>query len=306
MIIDFRYHIASLVAVFLALGVGILIGGAILGNTALQKELVQIEENLAKLRNDQRAMDVELAKREADLRVQNQFDAAILPTLVRNKLLGKRVALVRTNPNTDARLLKDLARLFQLAGSKVSSTTTILRNPAELEPDKLTALGNRLGLTEQETGTIPGEVLRLAIDRIVNGPMFDEPAAKAVLPSLTAAKVLETSGDYGGMVDILVLLGGSQVPDFDTSRDVDRILIEAVAGAKGLSVAAVEPSNVAVSYLPEYLEHPIIVVDNIDTVPGQTALVLALVRGRKGHFGIKGTHQLLPEVFWDRGDRATR
>ena len=297
MIIDFRYHVASLVAVFLALGVGILIGGAILGNTALQKELVQIEENLAKLRNDQRAMDVELAKREADLRVQNQFDAAILPTLVRNKLLGKRVALVRTNPNTDARLLKDLVRLFQLAGSKVSSTTTILRNPAELEPDKLTVLGNRLGLTEQEAGTIPREVLRLAIDRIVNGPMFDEPAAKAVLPSLTAAKVVEINGDYSGMVDILVLLGGSQVSDFDTSRDVDRILIEAVANAKGLSVAAVEPSNPAVSYLPEYLEHPLIVVDNIDTVPGQTALVLALVRGRKGHFGIKGTHQLLPEVF---------
>ena len=46
MIIDFRYHIASLVAVFLALGVGILIGGAILGNTTLQRELGQIEENL--------------------------------------------------------------------------------------------------------------------------------------------------------------------------------------------------------------------------------------------------------------------
>ena len=297
MIIDFRYHVASLVAVFLALGVGILIGGAILGNTALQKELVQIEENLAKLRNDQRAMDAELAKREADLRVQDQFDAAILPTLVRNKLLGKRVALVRTNPNTDARLMKDLVRLFQLAGSKVNSTTTILRSPVELEADRLTALAGRLGLAGQEAESIPREVLRLAIDRIVNGPMFDEPAAKAVLPSLTAAKVIETSGDYSGMVDILVLLGGSQVADYDTSQDVDRILIEAVSNAKGLSVAAAEPSNPAVSYLPEYLEHPIIVVDNVETVPGQTALVLALVRGRKGHFGIKGAHQLLPEVF---------
>ena len=104
---------------------------------------------------------------------------------------------------------------------------------------------------------------------------------------MAASRALETSGDYGGMVDAVILIGGSPDPTMDLSQSVDRSLIETATGVKGLLVAAVETSNVARSYLSEYLQHPIIVVDNIETVPGQAALVLALVRGKKGHYGVK-------------------
>ncbi|MCL6615010.1 MAG: copper transporter, partial [Firmicutes bacterium] len=103
--------------------------------------------------------------------------------------------------------------------------------------------------------------------------------------------------DYNGMVDILVLIGGSQDPAIDTSKRMDRIFLDTLAGAKGLLVAAVEPGEVALSYLSEYLKHPVVVVDNVDSAPGQIALVFALVRGKKGHYGVKGADQLLPEVF---------
>jgi len=297
MIVDFRYHVVSLAAVFLALGVGILIGGAILGNAALQKELGQIEQNLAKLRNDQRAFQDEIAKREAELKASNQFGAAVLPVLVRNKLLGKRVALVRTNPSTDPRLVKDLVRLFQIAGSKVTSTTAILRDPADIGLDRLVDLGGKVGLSAPDAAALSREILRLAIDRIANGPISEEPGSDVVLSSLSAARLIEIGGDYREMVDILVIVGGSRDPNIDLSQKVDRTLIDTLAGSKGLMVAAVEPSDVARSYLTEYVQHPLIIVDNIETTAGQAALILALVRGRKGHYGIRGAHQLLPEVF---------
>ena len=172
MIIDFRYHLASIIAVFLALGIGILIGGAVLGNAALQKELSQIEENLAKLRTDQRALETEIAKRDTELKVLNQFGASSLPVLVRNKLLGKRIALIRTSPSVDARLVKDLARVFQTAGAKVTSTSTILRNPADLPPEKLQELKRRFEIGTEDGAGIARGLLRLVADRIVNGPMF--------------------------------------------------------------------------------------------------------------------------------------
>ena len=54
MIIDFRYHIASLAAVFLALGLGILIGSSLLSDEKLyeqQGKLVdRLEADLASLR----------------------------------------------------------------------------------------------------------------------------------------------------------------------------------------------------------------------------------------------------------------
>lgn len=296
LIIDFRYHLASLIAVFLALGIGILIGGAVLGNAALQKELNQIEENLAKLRTDQRVLEAEIAKREAELKILNQFGATSLPVLVRNKLLGKRIALIRTNPSVDARLARDLTRVFQIAGAKVTSTSTILRNPADLTLEKLQELKKRLDLDGEDNTAIARGLLRFIADRIANGPMFGAASHDDILSTLVASRLIETSGDYGGMVDAVILIGGSPDANVDLSQQVDRVLIETVSGAKGLLVAAVETSTAARSYLGEYLQHPIIVVDNVETVPGQAALILALVRGKKGHYGIKDAHQLMPEA----------
>ncbi|NLG84931.1 MAG: copper transporter [Firmicutes bacterium] len=297
MIIDFRYHVASLVAIFLALGIGILIGGALLGNTALQKELGQIQEDLAKLRNDQRALSAEIEQREADLRVYRQFGAAVLPALVKDKLVGKRAALVRTNPGTDARLARDLARLLEVAGCEVTSTTTFLRDPAELAPEKLQTLAAQLGIEGEEPAALAERVLRVAIDRIVNGPLYGESAGKTLLSYLSGAKIIETGGDYSGMVDILIFFVGSSDPALDTGGRMERVLLDTATETKGLLVAAVEPTTTARSSLTEYLKYPIIVVDNIDSAPGQTALVFALVRGKKGHYGVKNSGQLLPEVF---------
>lgn len=296
LIIDFRYHLASLISVFLALGLGILIGGAVLGNPALQKELSSIEENLAKLRNDQRQLEEEIARRDADLKVCNQFESAALPALVRNKLLGKRVALVRTNTAEDVRLVRSLAKLFQTAGAKVTSTSTILRDPAELAPEKLAEIGRKLNLSTAGAAEVAPALLKLAADRIANGPVYGGSSKDNLLETLSAARLIELSGDYGGMVDVLVLLGGGSDPAKDRSK-VDGLLIDAVVGAKGLIVAATETSTTPHSYLEEYLKHPIIVVDNVETIPGQTALILALMRGRKGHYGIKGAHQLVPELI---------
>lgn len=295
MIIDFRYHLASLIAVFLALGLGILIGGAVLGNPALQRELSSIEENLAKLRQDQRHLEEEIAKRDEVLKVCTQFENAALPALVRNKLLGKRVALVRTSVGVDARLIRSLTKLFQTAGAKVTSTSTILRDPAELAPEKLAELGRKLNLNAADTEIAP-QLLRLAADRIANGPVYGGAINDRLLETLSSARLIELAGDYGGMVDVLVFVGGGSDPAKDQSK-VDGVLIDAVVGAKGLIVAATEPSNAPRSYLDEYLKHPVIVVDNVETTPGQAALILALMRGRKGHYGVKGAHQLVPELI---------
>ena len=297
MIIDFRYHVASLVAVFLALGIGIIIGGALLGNATLEKELGQIQEDLARLRNDQRALTAEIERREADLRVYRQFGAAVVPALVKDRLLGKRVALVRTNPGTDARLARELAHLLEIAGCKVVSTTTFLRDPAELAPERLQALAAQLGIEGQETEILAEKVLRTAIDRIANGPVYGESPGKTIISYLSGAKVIEAGGDYTGMVDILIFLVGSADPTLDTGQRIEHVLLDAVTETKGLLVAAVEPTTAARSSLTEYLKYPIIVVDNIDSAPGQTALVFALVRGKKGHYGVKDSGQLLPEVF---------
>jgi len=46
MIIDLRYHIVSLVAVFLALGIGILVGSTVLGGDTLVKQQEELAGRL--------------------------------------------------------------------------------------------------------------------------------------------------------------------------------------------------------------------------------------------------------------------
>ncbi|MGE5529053.1 MAG: copper transporter [Patescibacteria group bacterium] len=294
MIIDLRYHVASLIAVFLALGMGILIGGALLGNATLQKELNQIEQSLARMREDQHALEAEIVERDGQIRVYQQFSQSVLPVLIRERLAGKRVALVRTNPHTDQRLAKDLARLLALAGAKAVTTTTIVRNPADLTPDRLAVIGGKLGLAAGDHQSLARGILAILTDRIINGPDPSSPILQQALSVLAGARLIETAGDYGEMVDILILCGGSLDPAFDSSQQVDRALIETAVDNKGLVVAAVEPGNAARSYLAEYLQHPIIAIDNVETTPGKAALILALAQGKKAHYGFKGTRQLLP------------
>lgn len=297
MIIDFRYHIASLVAVFLALSLGILIGGAALGNNTLQEQLKQIDQQLAKMHDDQKVLEKAISDRDNELRTYDRFSKAVAPTLVRDRLIGKRIALVRTNPNVDQAVARDLAALFKTAGAQVMSTTTILRNPMELPLDKLTSLGAKLGISGPDAAAYAREILKLLAERIANGPAFDSQSGAEPLTSLSGNHLIEISGDYKGMVDAVILIGGSRDQNIDNSKQVDGVFLDAITFTSELQVAAVEPMDVAKSYLSEYLKHPtIIVVDNANTGPGQLALVLALQQGKKGHYGVKNAKQLMPDL----------
>ena len=88
--IDFRYHLVSLISVFLALAVGIILGAGPLQG-ALGDQLTDQVETLRTERNELRdALDA--SQRNADLRLQ--FIEAAGPSLVNGAIEGLRVAVV--------------------------------------------------------------------------------------------------------------------------------------------------------------------------------------------------------------------
>ena len=85
-----RYHVASLAAIFLALGIGILIG------TGLGKNVVS--DTTRKLENSLKG-DLESARSQAStlrgqLRQQQDFSQAVYPALTRKQLPGMRIAVI--------------------------------------------------------------------------------------------------------------------------------------------------------------------------------------------------------------------
>jgi len=90
-VVDFRYHALSLVAVFMALGVGLLLGVAI-GDSGLASSTRDalrdgLRGDVERVRTDARALAVELERRD-------RFERRVYPELVAGRLRGKRVGLV--------------------------------------------------------------------------------------------------------------------------------------------------------------------------------------------------------------------
>ena len=276
MIIDFRYHIASLAAVFLALGLGILIGSSLLSDEKLyeqQGKLVDRWKLIASLRQDKRNLEEEIVSLELALKREEQFGQAALPLLTRNKLTGQRLAIVQLTQTTVSSEVSALKNCLQQAGAEVISTTSLLRysddeqlaEVLESEGDSMEQLINHLAQT-----------LAMGLGREGLAP-------------LERLGYLQLGGDYHLPVQTVILyLGNVTVP-----KEVATSLVQACSEYQ-VRVAAVENSGAPSSSLSE---KGILKVDNIDQTSGKVALNYALATDGLGHFGIKeGAQAFLPEL----------
>lgn len=96
--IDFRYHLASLVAVFFALGLGMLMGAQLTDEGALAQEYTrligQIEEGLTRVREDNRVLEARLGEADRMLAMERAYLNDVLDELVAERLPGVRVGMV--------------------------------------------------------------------------------------------------------------------------------------------------------------------------------------------------------------------
>src|SRR5664279_5226495 len=118
--IDFRYHLVSLVSVFLALAVGIVLGAGPLKGTiadTLSSSVDQLRSEAASLR-----LQRDTAQTAADNR--DTFTTVVLPTLVGQQLVGGNVVVV-TLPGADTDTVKPLTQALTLAGAKVTGQIDI-------------------------------------------------------------------------------------------------------------------------------------------------------------------------------------
>src|SRR5216117_382765 len=92
---DFRYHIASLAAVFLALVLGILIGVAISGRGFVDKaERKQLNNRIAALRQSRDAEKARADQLQARRQISDQFVSQAYPLLMKDRLRGKKIVVL--------------------------------------------------------------------------------------------------------------------------------------------------------------------------------------------------------------------
>ena len=312
--VNFRFHVISLVAVFLALAIGISLGSGFIGETALRG----LESNIDDVRVQNRSVRAENAELRAQLESDEGFAAGARSLLIEGALLGAEVVIVRFD-HTDTVVTDGIIAAVQEADGSVASVVTINDKMRLSNDEEVAELADLVATTEVERTSVRDEAAEhfggLMGQAALQPPGSTEFGARARVREFTQR--LQDAGYLGLQQEdsdeevpsealFVIVGGGSARPGFNTWR----FAINFSAGLldRGATVAVAERSESGWNLVQrvrddEVVSGSVVTVDHADTTAGQAALVLGLVRaaqGVTGHYGRdEGASSALPEASSD-------
>jgi hypothetical protein len=303
-VIDFRYHLVSIVSIFLALAVGIVLGaGPLKGDigTRLTEQTTALRAEKTQLRGE-----LDAAKREASAR--DTFTTAVAPAVMKDRLIGKTVALVVV-PGVEADLVKDVTTSLVAAGAKVGSTVTL--TDAWADPTKATARNTvavpLATLLKVPAVTGPDQLAPTVLTRAILAETGHPPGpltapASAALAGLKAGDLISLSPDQVVSSSGVVILDGpvkAAVPPENDGRMASYLQLVrlldaggggAVVGAKSNTVDGTRSADLVAAVRKDSdAVKTISTVDDVDLAMGQGTLVMALAQqytGSAGQYGL--------------------
>jgi hypothetical protein len=139
-VISFRYHIVSIVSVFLALAVGVALGGGPLKGTVDNTLVQQVHAD----RLTKRDLKGEVEALRTDNQFNDDFASTVAPGLLRGDLRGRVVTIV-VMPTADPDVVASLRHLVGVAGGSVGGTMRIGPKMVDVSGKQLVdELGNQL------------------------------------------------------------------------------------------------------------------------------------------------------------------
>jgi len=289
--IDLRYHIVSIVGIFLALGLGILIGSSIVSDDLMvaqqQKIIDRLEQQFSTLREQESKLVAESAAKTRTINNYENFSQGMLTPIVKDHLQGVNLAvIVSGDQEIPAGLLNSLA----ISGANVNTQTVVLNNinmkDAALRQRLIKFYGAEAGVTSDILRQKVAASLGLLLTNKLDGE------GKKMLE---ANNLIKSSGIYSNPIDTVILIGGTNKLGSSFPESFDTSLINTLLAA-GKRVVGVESSRVKFSYMETYQKYNMITIDNIDLSLGQISLVLAMT-GEPGDYGTKSTAtKFMPSV----------
>ena len=309
--IDFRYHLVSLIAVFLAVALGIVIGTTQLNEPIL----ADIENQVSDLEQDKRALEDRTQELQAQVDSADAFGAAVAPALVEGSLADRRVLLVVTGDDVQTEIVDEVGALIGEAGG--TTTGTIRLQPGYTDPSSASSLqsyvtgpGLPAGLQLPEAddaGQLVASVLAQVLMTPPGGSARDGSEISSVLAGLNALDALTVESPSVAAADSAVVLTGAAPQGADAAERNGALtdLVAALdAAGSGVVVAGEAPSTAENGLIGAVRADPALsaavsTVDNVAVSTGQISTVLALAAeatGTSGNYGIGEGTQPVPPV----------
>lgn len=307
--INFRYHLVSLTAVFLALTVGLILGTAALNGPAIvafENTIQSLRDGNQQLRDENRELDNQLGEDQA-------FAAEIAPAYLAAQLAGRSILVVAL-PGVDTEVVDSAVEMLGYSGATVTGRLSVLDD--YFDPANTDALGDLAETTTPQTVETPVTYDGVtAMSYVLAAVTTGEAAGAAVTiapgditkvtAGLSAMSMLTVETPPTGVADGVLILAGSGFTDSDAEdRNAGMVAFANAFAADDPTVYAATTStgdsNPILTLRTENAE-TIATVDNVAFPQGQIAAVAALAdfvnNATVDHLGIgEGASGLLPDA----------
>ncbi|MCM0622434.1 copper transporter [Nocardioides bruguierae] len=281
--ITYRHHVVSLVAVFLALAVGVVLGGGPLAERTLEAT----DDTPSTSASEERALE-QAAYGDA-------FAEAAAQRLVGNRLDGRTVAVV-TTPGVDEGLVTAVTADVTDRGGEVTARFDLLETLVDGGSTSLVdTLGTQL-VTELDAGTVDrgassyvrlGQLLGLAVGTTNAGGVAADLDTSTIRDSLAGADLATSSDDEADRAGLVLVLLGD-----DTDPDVLAAIASGVSAIAGGVVVAGSTSSARGGTLAGVRESSaadtLLTVDGVQRPLGRITALVALTVADEGQTGAYG------------------
>ncbi|MDF5759225.1 copper transporter [Spongiactinospora sp. TRM90649] len=298
--IDFRYHLVSIIAIFLALSVGIVLGSTFLQDPAIyvaNKAVEQVTQRNTGLQDQITSLQLREGGNEALISAHTR-------ELVRGALDGERVLLVEL-PGVTAADREGVQQVLEHADAAVSGQVALTEK--YLDPKQTGMIDQLATAAKPAEMTLPADatpyekaaaVLAAAVVTSDTAQVGREnPAAAGVLEAFQEGALITMSGDPALRASLAVVLAPGEPSEGD---DAEAQSAGIIALAEGLDAAdrgtvvtgptaSAGPGGVVAGLRDSGAAGAVSTVDNGELPTGRVVLVYALREQLSGGAGQYGT-----------------
>lgn len=286
--INMKYYIVSIGAIFISLGIGILVGYNLNYDQELSKQQASVISDLDNKFDALKVTNDNLEKSLADL--SDDYDKAIafindnVNNLVVGRLTDKNIGIISTNQDND--YTKEINEIITTANGNVAFDITLNNNI--FNEKKIEELATKLNLEIKDTKDIMAYIEEA----------LSESNASLKLKELEDAEMIKINSlneNYQSYNSVVIVGGNNGKLGKEQYENIDKILIETLKD-KDKNIVGVQQSNTKFSYVDLYFNDKVTTIDNVDEGIGKLSLVMVLQDSSiAGKFGkLEGSDSIIP------------
>ncbi|HEY7483487.1 MAG TPA: copper transporter [Streptosporangiaceae bacterium] len=307
--IDFRYHLVSIAAIFLSLAIGLVVGATALSDPSLSL----LKSGNTQLAKDNQAYRQQVQQMQRQQDGENQFAQQLSPQILQGRLSNERVVFIVT-PGASQAIHDQATKMVAQAGATVSGQVTIQKK--YLDDDQVTVLDQLAETVKPSDVTFPANATPYdKAATVLAGAVLTNQLARAGSEDASSGEILSGfkdqgfvtfSGKPGGRATLAVVIAPS-TPYQGQGVDTDNRALVSLAAALDLAgrgtvmagpVTAAQDGGLIEVLRGTATAENVSTVDTADVPSGQAVMVLALeseLNGKSGKYGIgSGVSGYLP------------